>query len=221
MGWFFLGLALSQIVRVALHRLTGVTETDQILSASLATLFLHSWTLAGIVQLIKQNQMSWAQAFGPFRPKWRLWLGIGIALGTTEAVTLIAFMIFWRRLLEGLNLSYQPQLAVEALSKELNPIALATLTAMTLIIAPVIEELLFRGILYQALRDQGYPLFALLGSSAIFAAFHSSVTVFIPLFLFACAQAIVYEKTHNIWPVIFSHAVFNLVNYVLIIVQRG
>lgn len=75
-------------------------------------------------------------------------------------------------------------------------------------IAPVLEELLFRGILQGALRASVGPVAAVLGSSLVFAVSHdlqSSPLVFV----LAVALGTAYETTRSLVPSIVAHAAFN------------
>ena len=49
------------------------------------------------------------------------------------------------------------------------------------LLAPVAEELLFRGILYPAIKQAGFPRLALWGTSLLFAAMHMNLVTFVPL----------------------------------------
>ena len=50
-----------------------------------------------------------------------------------------------------------------------------------IVIAPVFEESLFRGILYPAIKNAGYPTLALVGTSLLFGAIHATLLTFLPL----------------------------------------
>ena len=55
------------------------------------------------------------------------------------------------------------------------------LGAAAVLLAPVAEEMLFRGILYPAIKQAGYPRLALWGTSLLFAAVHMNLVTFVPL----------------------------------------
>jgi len=81
-------------------------------------------------------------------------------------------------------------------------------------IAPVAEELLFRGILYPAIKQAGFPGVALWGTSLLFAAIHVNLGIFVPLLLLALVLAQLYERTGNLLAPITAHALFNAFNFV-------
>lgn len=85
----------------------------------------------------------------------------------------------------------------------------ALLALLAVVLAPLFEELFFRGFLFRGLaRTWGWPLGAIV-SGAIFGAVHLQLTVFIPLFGLGVVLAWVYERTGSIWTAILLHAVFN------------
>jgi uncharacterized protein len=91
---------------------------------------------------------------------------------------------------------------------------------LAILLAPVAEELLFRGILYPAIKQAGFPRVALWGTALLFAATHHNLPTFLPLALLAIALALLYEKTNNLLAPIAAHSLFNMMNFlVLFLVQ--
>ncbi len=85
------------------------------------------------------------------------------------------------------------------------------------VIAPVVEEVVFRGFVYGGLRHRlGVPA-ALVISSAVFALAHSlsvggSILLLAPsLFIAGLVLAWVYERTKSLVPGMLLHATFNLI----------
>lgn len=77
------------------------------------------------------------------------------------------------------------------------------------VIAPLTEELFFRGFLYAGLRTHvGMPK-AMLISTLFFSALHFSVDAFIPIFVLGLFLAWTYEKTGSLYPGILLHAANN------------
>ena len=79
----------------------------------------------------------------------------------------------------------------------------------TVLISPISEELIFRGVLLNKLKVIVPTLFAILISSLLFASMHTfgSIT---SAFIFAMCMAILYLKTDNILVPIFAHFLNNL-----------
>ena len=79
----------------------------------------------------------------------------------------------------------------------------------TIIISPISEELIFRGVFLNRLRLAVPLTFAILISSLLFAALHSFGSIF-SAFIFAICVAILYLKTDNIFVPMFAHFLNNL-----------
>ncbi|MCK5114228.1 MAG: CPBP family intramembrane metalloprotease [Phycisphaerae bacterium] len=80
----------------------------------------------------------------------------------------------------------------------------------TAILAPVVEEIFFRGLLQSALRRIVSPWVAIGIASVIFAAVHTSQWQYMPaLFVLAVALGYNYERCGRLWPSILMHALFN------------
>ncbi|HIJ69767.1 MAG TPA: CPBP family intramembrane metalloprotease [Planctomycetes bacterium] len=77
------------------------------------------------------------------------------------------------------------------------------------LIAPVFEEMLFRGILQSVMRGlTGRPWEAIVITSLFFAVSHPN-THFPPLFVLSCCMGYAYEKSGSLFRPIFIHAMFN------------
>lgn len=78
------------------------------------------------------------------------------------------------------------------------------------IIAPVVEELIFRGLIYQRIKRYSKPITAMLLSALLFGVFHMNVVQGIYAFGFGLLAAYSYEKFHTILAPIVFHVVANL-----------
>jgi membrane protease YdiL (CAAX protease family) len=88
-----------------------------------------------------------------------------------------------------------------------------------IILAPVVEETIFRGILYPLMKQHGPPVVALWATSFFFAAIHANLMTFIPLTFLALVLTWLYERTDTLLAPIVAHAVFNLNNFFLLIYE--
>lgn len=88
----------------------------------------------------------------------------------------------------------------------------------TIIISPISEELIFRGVFLNRLRLIVPTLFAVLISSLLFAALHSFGSIF-SAFIFAICIAILYLKTDNIFVPILAHFLNNLLAELIVLID--
>lgn len=79
----------------------------------------------------------------------------------------------------------------------------------TVIVAPISEELIFRGLVYKRLRRCAKPLTCALISAAAFGITHGNLVQFVYAFIVGMLLAFVYEKYKNLWAPICFHACAN------------
>jgi membrane protease YdiL (CAAX protease family) len=95
---------------------------------------------------------------------------------------------------------------------------------LVVVAAPVMEEVLYRGLLQETLRRVGArPWAAITITSVLFAAMHWSNTAphaVIGLFVLSLGFGWVYERTGRLTAAIVMHAVFNISNLALALLMR-
>lgn len=90
------------------------------------------------------------------------------------------------------------------------------------VVAPVWEEITFRGFLYPYLKSKMNYQSALLVSGLLFALMHQHAPSFIPLTLLGVCLGLVFERTGSLISCIFLHALFNLATcIVLLLIKYG
>jgi membrane protease YdiL (CAAX protease family) len=77
------------------------------------------------------------------------------------------------------------------------------------VLAPIVEEMFFRGFLFQGFRQKYGWITAALLSSAIFAAAHLDLVALIPTFILGCLLAYVYHRSNSVWPGVILHFLVN------------
>lgn len=84
------------------------------------------------------------------------------------------------------------------------------------VIAPIIEELLFRGVLFAGLAKRWPVWLAAVTSSLVFAVLHGQVNVGIYTFVLGCMLSWLYVRSGSIYPGILVHFLNNLVAFWLL-----
>jgi CAAX protease family protein len=84
------------------------------------------------------------------------------------------------------------------------------------IVAPVAEEIIFRGYFYKAFRDRFKPSYAIVLSAALFSVLHLELLATAQLFVIGIALAYVYEKTGNLMAPITLHVLNNAVAFLFL-----
>jgi membrane protease YdiL (CAAX protease family) len=162
--------------------------------------------------------MSWSEALGWGKGHFRQLIGpmiltVAFILPVAGFLQMVSYS-----LLTKLGHPPKEQEAVELFSKSGSNLSTAYLIFFAVMLAPVAEEFIFRGILYPFIKQLGYPKLALVGVSLAFASIHGSLVILVPLFVFALAQTWLYEKTDCLFAPMITHATFNLSNLVVMFV---
>ena len=184
-----------------------------------STVATQACTIGLIHFFLRAHRMSWRELLGLRQP--RFLSGVLLAL----ALAIVALPITWALsslVIKIITLFHQPpdqQIAVQVLETTKAPAQRAVFALAAIILAPFVEEILFRGILYPLLKHQGYPRLALWGTSLLFAAVHIHLPTFVPLFVFGLILVWVYERTDMLLAPILTHATFNTINFLLFVNQ--
>jgi membrane protease YdiL (CAAX protease family) len=200
-----------------IQKCAGAEEvsTRQTIISSLSS---HGAVIVLVGCLLREHGVGWAEGFGLRNRQ-----GQAVLLGTVAAGVLF---LLTRELDEALvvMLKRLPRLGVEP---EVQPTVVViqqavawpsrlALGLMTMVLAPVAEELLFRGLLYVRIKQAGFPHLALWGTAILFAAIHMNLVLFLPLLVLALALTALYERTDNLVAPIVAHGAFNALNLALL-----
>ena len=128
-------------------------------------------------------------------------------------VGFVAFAAAWTALVD------QPseQQVLEQLGVEDSDLALAASAVLVCLLAPVVEELFFRGFFFRALRNwRGFWPAAIL-TGVIFGAIHwegsGAAGVIAPLMVLGFGLCLLYERTGSLYPCIALHAINNAIAF--------
>jgi len=172
--------------------------------------------VALVFLLLRKTKSHWRAAFGPIgRPAFQLWLGPALfGMG----FVLPAFGLHYISQTVLAQLGHEPvvQEAVQMVMATEHPVEVGLQVVSVVIMAPIAEELLFRGILYNTIKHTGYPIAGMIISAALFALVHGSLALMLPLFVMGFALAWVYEKSGSIIAPMMMHATFNAINFSLL-----
>jgi membrane protease YdiL (CAAX protease family) len=112
----------------------------------------------------------------------------------------------------------EPQPLIQFLSQNPSLEDRLLLIGTALVIAPVAEELIFRGYIFGVLRRYTGKWWALLISGLVFAAIHAHIPSLAGLFALAITLTLVYEGTGSLWAAILMHSLFNAITVVFTLV---
>ncbi|MCP5537126.1 MAG: CPBP family intramembrane metalloprotease [Akkermansiaceae bacterium] len=94
--------------------------------------------------------------------------------------------------------------------QETSAVTIRVMIAVSVIlIAPIAEEIVFRGYIYTVTKRYSDRFFAAILSSLLFGVVHFNVMAFVPLVFLALVLVLAYELSGSIWAPISIHALFN------------
>jgi membrane protease YdiL (CAAX protease family) len=139
-----------------------------------------------------------------FRPQGNLAERIGRGFLVLWAAMPVIYGVFL--LLQWLGFE-RTQKSIESLADRQDGWQLIALHAV--FVAPVAEEICFRGLLYPALRQLRGPLYAILMTALVFGLIHVLPAVVVPMVLFGLVMAWLCETNGSPLPCILGHMAFN------------
>lgn len=167
---------------------------------------------------LKKNDMSWTDAFGLGTKRFgRLMFTATFAVLFLLPVSLGLLWIS-RELMMMISVTPEVQTMVKALESARTWDQYVLLGVTAIFLAPAWEELVFRGILYSAVCQAGFPRLAWIGTSLLFAAVHVNLMTFLSLFTVGAVMVWLYRRTENLLAPILAHSLFNAVNFAWMII---
>lgn len=186
-----------------------------------STISLQLSFLGVTTYLVRSHyKLSWRSVGFPGRLQ--LWEpAAGVAVGLLLLAIVPAIQMLTERTIESL---YGPMMLArlrqldpttatgQMISKlALNPFAIMSLLTVTVVLAPICEEALFRGLIGTALRVRFGFLVGVVGSGVIFALAHAPLLALPSYVVLGCALGYAYLRGGSLWVTIFAHATNNLV----------
>lgn len=204
-GWpeIIVGLVVLAAVAVGTALLAGRLDLSPVVYGLVFTALAGVAPLAGFAAaaLLRIRSLS---AFGVRRVSGR-WLLIGVGAGVVAFVLKGLAAAVWTQIAGG---STNVQ-GVYAEGGSGGVLSLILATVFIGLLTPLGEELLFRGVLTNALLRYG-PFIGVVGSTLIFALAHGINEVFPAAVVTGLIAAEVFRRSGSVWPAVIVHAVVNL-----------
>lgn len=112
------------------------------------------------------------------------------------------------------------QETVMIFQKEKDVVVLVLMAIAAALVAPICEEIVFRGYLYPVAKRYIGPWMAALCTALVFSAAHGSLAALLPLFVFGLVLVAIYEWTGSIWAPMAVHFLFNAATVAVQITAR-
>ena len=147
---------------------------------------------------------------GRVRDAW----GVVVGFVSQYAVLLVYVPFLWSGLIDAEDVSKPARNITE---KAHDAPGVVLLVLLVVIVAPICEELFFRGLVLRAFDRRFGRRWAVAGSALVFAAAHLEPLQFPALFLFGLITGVYAARTGRLAPGMFAHMAFNLIAVVALL----
>jgi membrane protease YdiL (CAAX protease family) len=195
----WIGVILLAIIDLGLLVISLMGKKGQLAQSGLLVIVQLAYLLPVLI-VFAYRRVPWKSlGFGKFN--WGT-----LALGCGLLVASYMIIVIHNLILTGLGVQTQGD-QISKLFELLNtPVWFFLVGAL---LAPLIEEIFFRGFLFQGLRARYGWVSGILISSAIFAIAHLDPAALIPTFILGCLLAYLYHRSNSIWPGVILHMLVN------------
>ena len=176
---------------------------------------LHGALLVSMRGFLRKHRLGWSEGFGLRVGGCARAIGTGILAGL--AFLPAAYGLQWAvgSWLKSLGVDMPSQAAIRVLT-EADLVGRSAIFVTAALVAPWVEEMLFRGVLYPFVRDLGWPRLALWGTALAFGLVHANRSVFVPLTVFGYLLGLLYRHSGNLLVPVAAHVTFNTAPFVLL-----
>ena len=182
----------------------GEIQPENVLFAIAVQLFMPAMAYAIVAR--RASPLEWLGL------RWKEWPHVFaiVPLGVVGMFlfSIILYFTGYRDLLEAVGAAGEQE-AVTLFREGTDPLILTLMAVAAVIVAPVCEEIVFRGYLYSAAKKHAGSTAAAFFSALVFAGAHGNVAALLPLFVFGLVLVAAYEFTGSIWAPMAIHAGFN------------
>ncbi len=187
-------------------------EAHPILLILIHSLSLHGAAILFVAALMAQRRFSWVTCFAHRRWTWLGGFGGGLIAYIAIIPFLFTYAILYQLWLRTAGQEARLQDAIHLFSELTDNSQRLVFIFVAVVLAPVSEELLFRGIVLPALGRIWGMGAAIALSSALFALIHLHAPSLVPLFVLSIGLSLAYVYSKSLLVPISMHMVFNAVS---------
>jgi len=197
-GWLAYGLG----------KWMGFSKSDQLHAVWFWNFFVMISSVSFLLWLLRSRHTAGLFSLGLRVPKWRDFkTGLLYYIGAIPVLLLSGVITKW--ISDYFHVPLLPQTPMILLKQETSLFFLIIACVFIVLIAPLCEELIFRGFIYPLFRNRLGLKWAMAASSALFAALHFSFLAFLPIMVIGMLLAYLYESTGSLMSSICFHVINN------------
>jgi membrane protease YdiL (CAAX protease family) len=162
-----------------------------------------------------------AELFGLRRLSWAKAVGVSLLLMIPVWILVATAANGMSGWLEQFWPNQMAQDTVEAFQASEDPLAKTLVAFAAVLVAPLVEETVFRGLIYGVAKRYTDGYFAALCSALLFGVVHYHVGSFVPLAMLGLAFCAAYEMSGSLLVPMFMHSLFNGANLALMLLHKS
>ena len=186
----------------------------------LNTAAFHGAACVMVTLFLRQHGIQWRVFLGLEQTRWSRAVAIGVLIGLIALPIALGLNLVSAKAIAHWYEEPTQQQTVILLQETTDLKELACFGVAAVVFAPLVEEILFRGILFPFMKKIGPSGLAYMSSALLFAVIHINLVTFVPLFFLGLILAWLLEWTDNLLAPIAAHSVFNLANFLMLILGR-
>lgn len=187
----------------------GEEQTPAVLISASLLIQAITWVIAS--RILRYRGHSWATDFGMGVPQIKILLLSPVLYLVFMPFLMLATKAYHLVLQHVFGMEITLQNAARAIMQEDSWLKVPYIL-IAILAAPLVEELLFRGVLFPYLVKRTGLAGGTLLVALLFATIHFHPPSFLPLALLSAALCLAYWRTGSLWVCIGMHAVFNAVS---------
>jgi len=194
-------------------------ETEQDFANAVLTIIFEGLFAASVLLLARQRGIN-LTTLGFRRPE--RWSPLGIAVGGTYATLLIynLALVALKEIgvdtgaIEGGN-----DIPIDDGIDTVPLVALLTIFGIAVVaVAPLAEEIFFRGLVFRALDGVWASWAAIVVSGIAFGAFHLNLPVLVPFAVIGMLFAWAFKASGSLWITVIAHFIINTVSFIVTVI---
>tara|TARA_B110000881_G_scaffold221345_1_gene250299 strand:+ start:2406 stop:3257 length:852 start_codon:yes stop_codon:yes gene_type:complete len=176
--------------------------------------------LAAMAPAALFRRINLMEFFGLRWGRWKhiFWIGPCFVIGMM-VVGVVMIQLGWQEWVKA-NYGGGSQRVVEMIRETQDMALLGAMVFSAVVVAPIAEEVIFRGFLYPVVKRYSEPWFAAIFTGCLFGVIHFNLMSFPLLALMGIVLVVLYEITGSLWVPIACHAAFNALQVGVMMLAR-
>ena len=215
----FIGFALIFSLLIPISMNTDMANWTLDIVTFTLTIFWQLSFICLVIFLAKRRNLNFSQ-IGFRKPKdWKVILSLvlacyGILIFYGLLIELISFAGIDLGMLKGTN-----QIVISETGSLIQTILYVAILALAVVIvAPIAEEVFFRGLIYRAIGGMYSPVWGMIISGFLFGLFHFNLGVLVPFSLIGMLLAWGFQSTGSLIVPITVHFIINSISFVVTVI---